>query len=146
MRPPRPAGIAILAILQMLGGLIILLIGVAVAAVTGSLLSALGLAIPAGIGIAVGGAVAIFGILGLLVGWGLWTGRGWARILAIILSGLGIVGSLASLALLSISGVVGLVIDGVILWYLFRPNVRAFFGGGAQAAPLQPASPPTTTT
>ena len=130
----------------MLGGLIILLVGVAVAAVSGSLLSALGLAIPAGIGIAVGGAVAVFGILGLLVGWGLWTGRGWARILAIILSGLGIVGSLASLALLSISGVVGLVIDGVILWYLFRPNVRAFFGGGAQAAPLQPTSPPATTT
>ena len=143
MRPPRPAGIAILAILQMLGGLIILLIGVAVAAVTGSLLSALGLAIPAGIGIAVGGAVAIFGILGLLVGWGLWTGRGWARILAIILSGLGVVGSLA---LISVSGVVGLVIDGVILWYMFRPNVRAFFGGGAKATPLQPISPPSTTT
>ena len=130
----------------MLGGLIILLVGVAVAAVSGSLLSALGLAIPAGIGIAVGGAVAVFGILGLLVGWGLLTGRGWARILAIILSGLGIVGSLASLALISISGVVGLVIDGVILWYMFRPNVRAFFGGGAQAAPLQPTSPPATTT
>ncbi|MDG6903291.1 MAG: hypothetical protein JRN56_01060 [Nitrososphaerota archaeon] len=138
MRPPRPMGIAILAILEILGGLLILLLGLAVAAVSGTLFSALGLAIPAGIGVAAGGVVVIFGLLGLLVGWGLWTGRGWARILAIILSGLGVLASLVGLALGSIPSLVGLVIDGFILWYMFRPNVRAFFGRSAQPMPLQP--------
>ncbi|MDG6942439.1 MAG: hypothetical protein JRN34_05940 [Nitrososphaerota archaeon] len=145
-KPPRPAGIAILAILEILGGLIVLLLGVGVAVISGSLFSALGLALPAGIGVALGGIVAVFGILGLLVGWGLWTGRGWARVLAIILSGIGVLASLASLALGSVASILGLVIDGAILWYLFRPNVKAFFGG-AQTTPLQQtSSPPTTTT
>ena len=131
-------GIAILAILEILGGLLILFLGLAVAAVSGTLFSALGLAVPAGIGIAAGGVVGVFGLLGLLVGWGLWMGKGWARILAIILSGLGVLAGLAGLALGSIPSVVGLVIDGLILWYLFRPNVRAFFGRSAQPMPTQP--------
>lgn len=135
-------GIAILAVLEILGGLLTFLLGLAVAAVSGTLFSALGLAIPAGIGIAVGGVVVIFGLLGLLVGWGLWTGRRWARILAIILSGLGALASLAALVLGSIPSVVGLVIDGFILWYLFRPKVKLFFGGNASLMPLQPTSSP----
>ena len=142
MRPPRPMGIAILAVLEILGGLLILLLGLAVAAVSGTLFSALGLAVPAGVGIAVGGVVVIFGLLGLLVGWGLWTGRRWARILAIILSGLGALASLVALVLGSIPSIVGLVIDVSILWYLFRPNVRAFFGGNAPFMPLQPTASP----
>lgn len=128
-----------MAILQILGGILILFFGLALAVVS-AFFSAVNLAIPVGLGIIAAGAVVILGILGLLVGWGLWTGKGWARILAIILSGLGVLISLAGLVLGSIPSVVGLAIDGLVLWYLFRPNVKAFFGGNTQPFP-QPTPP-----
>ena len=129
-----------MAILQILGGILILFFGLALAVVSSAFFSAVNLAIPVGLGIIAAGAVVILGILGLLVGWGLWTGKGWARILAIILSGLGVLISLAGLVLGSIPSVVGLAIDGLVLWYLFRPNVKAFFGGNTQPFP-QPTPP-----
>lgn len=147
-KPLRPTGIAILAILEFIGGILILLLGVLVAALSGSFLASFGYGSLAGIGAAVGVVVALFGILALLVGWGLWTGMGWAWILAVVLTGLGVLGSLVSLALGSFTSIFGLIIDGAILWYLFRPHVKTFFGRGIQVAPQQPTflSPPPATT
>jgi len=148
IRPGRPAGIAILAILELIGGIIILLLGIGLAAVGGSLFTALGYSGLGGVAALLGGIVAIFGLLALLVGWGLWTGKGWAWLLAVILSVLGVLFSIASIAVGSFTSVVGLLIDALILWYLFRPHVRAFFGrGGAQpmAPPMAPQPPQTTT-
>ena len=147
IRPSRPTGIAILAILELLGGILILLVGIALAAVGGSVLSSLGYGSLGGLAAVAGGVVAIFGIIGLLVGWGLWTGKGWAWWLAVILSILGVLVSIGSIAVGAFTSVVGLIIDAVILWYLFRPHVKAFFGrGGVQPAPPPAAPQPPQTT
>lgn len=89
-----------------------------------------------------GGYLHIFGIISiplgianLIVGIGLLKGKGWAWIGAVILSIISIIFNIVYIAILggveddSIGGtIVGLTIDGIILWYLYRPNVKSYFG------------------
>jgi len=70
----------------------------------------------------------VIGALALLVGWGLWTGKGWAWWLTVILQALNIVLSLASLALGELTTIVSLIIAAIILYYFFKPHVKAYFG------------------
>ena len=70
-----------------------------------------------------GGTIAVFGLiyiiiaLGFLKGWKLW----WY--LGVIFAILGIIGGLLMFPV----GLVAVIIDIIILWYLFRDNVKAFF-------------------
>ena len=70
-----------------------------------------------------GGTVAVIGLiyiiiaLGFLKGWKLW----WY--LGVIFAILGIIGGLLMFPV----GLVAVIIDNIILWYLFRDNVKAFF-------------------
>lgn len=73
----------------------------------------------------------LFGLIGLWVAWGLFNLKGWAWLTTLIFQGIGIVGNLANLA----SGidspgsiVLQLVISGVVIYYLLRPNVKRAFG------------------
>jgi hypothetical protein len=84
----------------------------------------------------IGVVVVVIGLLYLGLAWGLWTGKGWAWTLSLILAALGIIVSLISLASGRIGPIVILILDALIVYYLFRPNVRAFFGE---------YKPPTTT-
>lgn len=148
MAPRRPTGVAILAILDFLAGALILLGGLVLIAVGGTgLLASLGYGFFAGIATLLGAVVLVIGVLAIVVGWGLWTGKRWAWILALILYALGALSSLVSLAGGSVSSVVGLVIDALLIWYLFRPHVKAFFGQGAPQPVASPSAPsPLTTT
>ena len=145
-KPPRPTGVAILAILDIIGGIIALLVGGLLAVGSSALTAFYGTFIFAGFLAVIGGIVAVVGILAVLVGWGLWSGKGWAWTLAFVLAILGIVGGLISVAFGGFTSVVGLLIDVLIVWYLLRPHVKAYFGRGIAAA--QPASmaqnPPPT--
>lgn len=70
-----------------------------------------------------GGTIAVFGLiyiiiaLGFFKGWKLW----WY--LGVIFAILGIIGGLLMFPV----GLVAVIIDIIILWYLFRDNVKAFF-------------------
>jgi hypothetical protein len=64
------------------------------------------------------------GVIGLLVAWGLWIGNGWAWIIGIILHVIGIIMDLVSLP----TGIVGVVIDGIVVYLLLRPDTRRFCG------------------
>jgi len=66
----------------------------------------------------------LIGVIGLVSAWGLWTGRGWAWILAIIIFIIGIIMDLVTLP----SGIVGVVIDAIVLYLLMRPDTRRFCG------------------
>jgi len=76
----------------------------------------------------IGGVLIIVALLDVVFAWGLWSGKGWAWILALIFAVLGILFSLVSLVRGGLGSIVVLVIDAVIVYYLTRPNVRAFFG------------------
>jgi len=143
----RPVGISIIAVLAALIG-VVCFVGAALFAAfstagdflqnmiemygstvlpdIGSLLTAIALGIA--------GVLAIIGILYLVTAYGLWTGRGWARMLAIILLILDIIGGLLTLP----GGIVSIIIAAVLLWYFFTPSVRAFFSGSAPPAPPPP--------
>ncbi|RLE62956.1 MAG: hypothetical protein DRJ38_08645, partial [Thermoprotei archaeon] len=105
----------------------------------------------------------ILGLIELAIAWGLWTGKTWAWWLEVIFTGLGIlmqIGNLAltllgAVALLSyprvlpgtiasiISIIIGLCINVLIIWYFFRPHVKAYFGmGPVETRPPPPPPPP----
>jgi len=82
--------------------------------------------------------VLLFGVLAVVVGLGMWTRKGWAWTLAIVLYGLGVIVSLVNIAIGRLSEIVSLAIDLLIIWYLWKPHVKAYFGRGmARAQPGQ---------
>src|SRR5256886_13428285 len=92
----RPIGVTILAVLTILGGVLLLLLGIVVIAFS-SLLVGVGLPLGFGLtGSVLGAIVLIFGIIWIAVGSGLLNLRPWAWWLAIIVMVLSIVGSIGS--------------------------------------------------
>ena len=95
------------------------------------------------IGLIIGGIVLAVGIGYLVVSYGLLKGKGWAWIVTLVLSIIAIIVQIISAittanALFSydintswagiISHIIGIAINAVIIYYLFRPHVKAFFG------------------
>jgi hypothetical protein len=77
----------------------------------------------------------ILGLISFLLAYGLWTGKGWAWTLTFIFSIIGMLLGLVSLPF----GIIIILIDVLILYYLTRPHVKAFFG---KAPPPIPPPPP----
>ena len=126
----KPIGVTILAILAYVGAVLSLLLGIAMlfgSAIIGPILSKL----PDYAKFADWGAIAFifFGlffiaaaVLDFFIGKGLWNGKNWVRILVLILSSLSVLSSLISFDIL------GLIIPGVIIWYLgFNKKVIPYF-------------------
>lgn len=147
MQASRPTGVTILGVLSIIGGIIMLILG-AVIIVAAAVLPSLGsfdesaaeqlesqlnpiglsaamlgpiLGVMAGVMIAVG-------IASIIVAMGLFKGKGWAWTVSVILALIGIATSIASLAVGNFGGIANLVINGIILYYLFRPHVKTYFG------------------
>lgn len=66
----------------------------------------------------------LVGVIGLVMAWGLWVGRGWAWVIALIIFIIGIIMDLVTLP----TGIVGVVIDAIVLYLLMRPDTRRFCG------------------
>lgn len=126
----RPTGVTILAVLQILGGLIFFGLGVLLMAVAG-LIGLAGLTdttvFPAFIGSAVIGIIGVvmlvIGVLSFAVAYGYWNGLGWSWTLGIAITVIGILMSIPSLP----QGIIGLAIEALILYYLTRPYVKTWF-------------------
>ncbi len=130
----RPTGVTILAALQVLAGLVFVVFGAIVLIVAG-LLRIWGVRPQApmlplflgGLIIAVvGGIMVIIGIVSFAVAYGYMNGRGWAWTLGLVIAVLGLIMGILSLP----NGVIGILIDALIIYYLTRPHVKRFFGKG----------------
>lgn len=114
----RPVGVTILAVLEIISGIVGIVGGIFFATIAGLLdvdfLGAIG-------GIVAGILVAI-GIASFVMAWGLLEGKPWAWTFTLILTIISVVFELAG------ANIVGLIIDAIVLYYLFRPHVKAFFG------------------
>lgn len=146
---PRPTGVAVLAILAAICGILGLIVAVVLgilstemATFIESAMEEYGAVVIPGIGefleavvLAIAAVLAIVGILALIDAYGLWIGAGWAWWLTIILSILGIIGGILSLP----GGIITILIDILIIYYFTRPHVKEFFG---MAAPSPPPPPP----
>jgi hypothetical protein len=136
-KPKRPTGVTVLAILEILGGLAGLGFGAAVLIGNASALRYV-----------LGALATIFSILALVLGIGFLGGKGWAWTLGIVVGVLNIITSLAQAAIGDYSEVIGIIFPIIIIYYLMRPHVKAFFGkgpavaGGMQPPPMMSSSMP----
>jgi hypothetical protein len=85
------------------------------------------------------GAIAlIFGIFSLVIAIGFLGGKGWAWTLGIVVGVINIVVSIVEAVIGLSSNIVGIIFQIIILYYLTRPHVKAFFGKG----PVMGSVPP----
>jgi hypothetical protein len=132
---PRPTGVAILAILGFIVSILTILAGIGglvLSAFITGILNALGsntiASAVAGLAVAIlSVGVLLAGLIYLLLSWGLWSGKNWARIIWIIFSILGALGALGVLVAGALGFVVPLLIDIFIIYYLTRAHVKAYF-------------------
>jgi hypothetical protein len=148
-RPPRPLGITILVILQIIIGVIEVLFGLLLLLGYVLAVSIFGFGMYPGFGLFLlpwGFFSLIFGLLSFILAYGLWTGQGWAWISSVIIAVIGLIFSLVGLILGSYANVISLVLYALILIYLNTYHVRAFFGRvgpwGAVPYPGYPPPPP----
>jgi hypothetical protein len=129
MKPERPIGIAILSVLYWIGGILAILVGLAV-------LSVGALAPDAAVFLLLAGLALLniaLGVLGCAVGRGLWRLDTWAWWTVLILTILSALGGLVQLAVPPYPEapwlpVPGLLINAVVLVYLLTPGVQKAFG------------------
>jgi hypothetical protein len=76
----------------------------------------------------IGGMLIVIGIASFVVAWGLLTGKGWAWIVTIIIVIISIILNIILIVSGSFESVIGLIIDGIIIYYLYRPSVKSYFG------------------
>ena len=106
----RPLGVTIIAILTAIGGIVFLASGAVLLIV--------------GIGI----ILLALGIAYFVMAYGLWIGKRWAWTITLILSVIGIIVAIASIVAGNAGAIISIIIHGVVIYYLYRPNVKAFFG------------------
>src|SRR5213080_3422230 len=154
----RPTGVTILAILAILAAIFLLFTGAvliglglvigtyAASQITSSLaaagypgLASLGAGTIAAIITAIGAVFLILGLLDVAVGVGFLGGKGWAWTLGMIVSIIGIVLDVVQIGFGAYSNVLGLIIGIIIVYYLTRPHVKAFFGKGSPM--MHPSTP-----
>ena len=77
--------------------------------------------------LALGWILMAIGIFSFIVAYGLLKGRSPAWNLTVIVSTISIAVNAVSIAIGNTIGIANIVINGIILYYLYRPNVRAYF-------------------
>lgn len=126
---PRPLGVTILGILHLIGGAISTILAITGAAMLGGSagMGMMGM-FSAGIGVAF---LMIFGILAVVefaIAGALFSGKPWGRIVVIILSIISLI-----MGIVSVFGnpfsIFIIILDVVVLWYMWRPHVIAYFNG-----------------
>jgi hypothetical protein len=137
----RPTGVTIIAVLYFLGAACLVLLGI-LSIVGGSLLSGLAhgggpaSALFAMGGVVIGAILLVLAVLDLAVGIGFIKLQNWARVVAIILTGIGVLfGLLGLVTMLAhfmmfvlVFRLIVLAIEIWILVYLFKPHVKQAFG------------------
>jgi hypothetical protein len=151
----RPRGVSIIAILIIIAGVLSLLLGIGLVVIgpflmngpqttSNNLGSQIGPQI-LGIIFLVFGAISLaLGVANLVMAYGLWKGKGWAWTISIIVLFIGIAIDIISVSITSAAGVfsntgsnllgdivssiVSIGISAFIVYYLYRPHVKAYFG------------------
>jgi len=75
-----------------------------------------------------GFALLILGIAYFVMAYGLLKAKGWAWTITVVLSCIGIALGFVSIVTGHIGSIFSVVVNGLILYYIYRPNVKSFFG------------------
>lgn len=145
----RPTGVTIIGILTIIGGILMLGSGIALAAVAAvlpnlasmndqinGLESQIPSMIPVGyLGLAslsIGSILIIIGIVSLIVAYGLFKAKKWAWTINVAVSIINIAIGVVSIVTGSVGPIASIAISAIILYYLYRPHVKAYFGKAVQ--------------
>ena len=112
----RPLGVTIIAILMIISGIALLS--------TGAILLVVG----------IGVVPIVLGIASFVMAYGLWKGKGWAWTITLIISVISIISAIVSIAFGGYGAIINIIINAVIIYYLYRPNVKAYFGKASSPA------------
>ncbi|MEM0120334.1 MAG: zinc ribbon domain-containing protein [Thermoprotei archaeon] len=107
-QPQRPTGVVILAALEFISAVLVLVTGIFAGSVLGFIAAPLA---------SLGVLFILIGLVELLLAWGLYMGRSWARLVAMLFAVIGL-----------LDFPLGTILGLLILYYLTRPHVKAFFG------------------
>jgi hypothetical protein len=116
----RPLGVTIIGILWIIAG-ILTIVG---AGIGGATLAIIGLG---ALGAMVGVVFVIIGLIYLALGYGCFKGWPWVWPVGVIFTIIGIIIYLLSIIANPAGSIIGIIIDIIILWYLFQPQVKAWF-------------------
>lgn len=106
----RPAGVVMIAALEIISG--------ALALLTGLLFLFSGVNITTILGVA-------FGAVELVIGWGVWSLKKWGWTAAMIAAIFCIIYAFTSFDMITV--MLNLILNGIILYYLTRPRIKAVF-------------------
>jgi hypothetical protein len=127
----RPPGVTVLALLEVLSGIVFFGLGfiiLIIANILGTGVQPPDFPILGGIvGVIVGlfgGVMVILALMNFIIAYGYWNGLSWSWTLGLIFAVLGILLGLITLP----GGLLRVILDAVIIYYLTRPYVKAFFG------------------
>ncbi len=123
----RPLAVTIIAILSIITGIISIVVGLAPLAI-GAFVPELSILL-----FASGGVLIAIGIGYLVVSYGLLKGKGWAWTVTLILSFIGIVFGIISIVGGNFFSIIQLVINVAIVYFLYRPQSKEFFGKSPNA-------------
>lgn len=134
----RPGGVTVIAVLQFLGAALCALFGLGALTGAGFVTTILrkqgaaaGMNFTANMGAVFAVAFFIIAAIFALLAWGLLKLKEWARIIMIVLAGVSAVFTVIGMAQfgssMMTSGILRLVIDVLIIWYLMIPRVRTAF-------------------
>src|SRR2546426_7806568 len=150
----RPRGVSIIAILIIIAGVLSLLLGIGLVVIgpflmngvqttSSNLGSQIGPQILGLVFLIFGGILLPLGVANLVMAYGLWKGKGWAWTISMIVLFIGIAINIVSVSIPSVtgvfsdtgsvltrvvSGIVSIGISAFIVYYLYRPHVKAYFG------------------
>ena len=147
----RPIGVTIIAILAIIDGIVLLTGGILAVTIVPLISSGLNGAlsnitvtnqqgqqvnvhstsmngIVATVAIVAGSIAIVLGIVWFVLAWGLLTGKGWAWIITLILAIVSVIFSIVGIVSGGAPSIISLIINGIILYYMYRPNVKSYFG------------------
>ncbi len=137
----RPTGVTVMALVAFVSGALDIVAGIEDIGFGGGFLSDRFGGTLDGIMMAIGLVLVLIGVLGVATGIGLWTKRDWAWLIArlwasicvvvgVVNAALSVLGTTLTSAIVSavVAGIVPAIVAAVVLWYLYQPNVKAYFG------------------
>ncbi len=124
--PQRPTGVTVVAILEAIIAIfyifegLLLITGIKLAGVASST------KLSADVG-PFGAIILVLGLFAILVSYGIWTRKRWAWTYSIMISALGILTNITAFFFGLTFSVLGAALAVLVIYYLTRPNVKAFF-------------------
>lgn len=123
----RPTGITVLGVLQIIAGIILVVFTVMVGTMSGMMGNSYFGAMMSIVGGAITAVLAVLAGFSFLIASALFSGKKWGRTIVIVFSIINLVMEAVSMMVGNVFGIAGIILNGIVLYYMWRPHVIAYF-------------------